>query len=467
MERELNSEYHRGFNCFIMKKELFNQMCTFQFGVLFELEKSLDLNNRCGYHQRELAYVGEILYGTFIRYLKEQGGYKIKETQILLLLNTNKKDNNSLGKNILIGLKNVFIPNYKRLKRMQDNLTLQQQLIFDLSRKIDNLTGNINNLKEQNSKLFFSQPRLFAENLDENKLAFWKSFPKAEGDLRIIQEANAVLLKNFKIFCDKLDCKFWLHGGSLVGGLRHSGCVPWDDDIDVAMMRDDFNKVKNYLENNSNKFEIKEFYYMDLGCRSYRFKRKDICSNCFVDIFLYDNYTPKYDDILTDWKNLCFQKKRIRMQNTDLLKEYGEDIPSNNTLDAYPQLKEKLDILYDFYIQNNQNDENSEYILWNLDNNYENETRFAWHHGRIFHKSEIFPLKTCQYEGMELNIPANYEKYVYSEYGIRYLDMPNNIGSAVHYNYYFEKDGQLELAKQIIAENKMEEQINLNFENAK
>ena len=71
-----------------------------------------------------------------------------------------------------------------------------------------------------------------------------------------------------------------------------------------------------------------------------------------------------------------------------------------------------------------------------LDNNYENPTRYAWHHGRIFEYSDIFPLVECEFEGMTSYAPANYDKYVFAEYGIRYVEMPNNYGAPAHTRYF-------------------------------
>lgn len=177
-----------------------------------------------------------------------------------------------------------------------------------------------------------------------------------------------------------------------------------------------------------------------------------MASNCFFDIFIYDNYSLRYGNALMDWKYLCYQKKRILQQVKNIKQSFRINPPSNDTLEQYSEFRKKLDILYDMYISYNTSGKESEYILWNQDNNYENETRYAWHHGRIFKKDDIFPFKKVIFEGIECNVPSNYEKYSFAEYGIRYLDTPQNFGQAVHFNYYFGKEGQIELAQEIINE---------------
>ena len=79
----LAGKWHRGYNCYVMKKPLFYQMCEFQFSILFDLEKQLDKNGLAKKYERTIGYMGEILYGIFIYYLQKQGVYRIKELQLV------------------------------------------------------------------------------------------------------------------------------------------------------------------------------------------------------------------------------------------------------------------------------------------------------------------------------------------------------------------------------------------------
>lgn len=81
---------HRGFNCFVMKRELFERLCEFQFPILFELEKMLDTGNYSQTMKRTPGFIGEMLYGIFIYHISENEDVKIKEVQLVFFNNTDK-----------------------------------------------------------------------------------------------------------------------------------------------------------------------------------------------------------------------------------------------------------------------------------------------------------------------------------------------------------------------------------------
>ncbi len=72
-------------------------------------------------------------------------------------------------------------------------------------------------------------------------------------DRKRLWNAQINLIVEFQKFCDKHGLRFWAHCGTLLGAVRHQGFVPWDDDVDIAMFRDDYEKLKTIAP--------KEFHY--------------------------------------------------------------------------------------------------------------------------------------------------------------------------------------------------------------
>ena len=88
----LNGSSHRGFNCFILKRELFQQLCEFEYDILFEMEQRVFGGRNQVKLTRTCAYLGEILYGIYIYYLEQQLQYKEKCLQLTLFLDTQSGD---------------------------------------------------------------------------------------------------------------------------------------------------------------------------------------------------------------------------------------------------------------------------------------------------------------------------------------------------------------------------------------
>ena len=62
--------------------------------------------------------------------------------------------------------------------------------------------------------------------------------------LKKLQEAELHILVDFDRFCREHELHYYLIGGALLGAARYQGFIPWDDDIDVAMSREDYEKLK-------------------------------------------------------------------------------------------------------------------------------------------------------------------------------------------------------------------------------
>lgn len=68
------------------------------------------------------------------------------------------------------------------------------------------------------------------------------SFVKSD-ELKRVQAVELDLLKHFLDFCQQYNLKVWADSGTLLGAVRHKGFIPWDDDIDLAMPRKDYDRM--------------------------------------------------------------------------------------------------------------------------------------------------------------------------------------------------------------------------------
>lgn len=84
---------HRGFNCFVMKKELFYRMCEFQFTIMEKIDEFVDTTGYTQTMKRTPAFIGEMLYGIFIYHVTTRENISVKELQLVFFARTDRIKN--------------------------------------------------------------------------------------------------------------------------------------------------------------------------------------------------------------------------------------------------------------------------------------------------------------------------------------------------------------------------------------
>lgn len=79
-------------------------------------------------------------------------------------------------------------------------------------------------------------------------------------DIDKIHSRLLIMMEEFHKICEKHSLKYYIVGGTCIGAMRHKGFIPWDDDVDIAMPREDYDKLETIdWSKESNKLELK--YY--------------------------------------------------------------------------------------------------------------------------------------------------------------------------------------------------------------
>jgi lipopolysaccharide cholinephosphotransferase len=105
--------------------------------------------------------------------------------------------------------------------------------------------------------------------------------------------------KAFDSFCREHDIKYFVAYGTLIGAVRHHGLIPWDDDIDVWMLPDDYEKFKTYKGKISGHYDViddrdKGYWllslvkFVDTNTTLWEFEHFPFITGVYIDVFPLD-----------------------------------------------------------------------------------------------------------------------------------------------------------------------------------
>ena len=160
---------------------------------------------------------------------------------------------------------------------------------------------------------------------------------KVDGNKKKTFKQLLKILKLWNELTKECGIGYWACGGTLLGAVRHSGFIPWDDDIDISIMLSDLTKVKMKLD----KHPVLKYYESVCGLRLHL----DDNDSTAIDVFIcdwYNKFTVNFCGPLSDqgesmwWNSEIFPNQHIHMNELRPLKEVAfEDatimIPNNAT----------------------------------------------------------------------------------------------------------------------------------------
>ena len=79
--------------------------------------------------------------------------------------------------------------------------------------------------------------------------------------IKNVHNCLMIIAKEIKRICEKNDIHYTMLAGTLLGAVRHQGFIPWDDDMDFAMFREDYNK---FIEACKNDLDKEHFFFQNI-----------------------------------------------------------------------------------------------------------------------------------------------------------------------------------------------------------
>ena len=254
----LQGNKYRGYNCFVMKKKYFFDMCEFQFNILFKIEKLIDNTYFGEVLNRIEGFFGEILFGIYCYYLENKLDIKIKNLQLVYFENTEKvnKIYPKFNKNnipIVMMSSNYYVPylacciksiiNNASNENNYDIIILQKEISMKNRKKLNSLCENKSNISLrfynpkkdlENVKVYIASV-VYPEEAYYRLLAPWvlSNYNKA-----IIMDCDIILKKDIvNLYNENID-------GFLVGAVKD---IVWQGLVNNPAL-----DIKEYIENEMN-----------------------------------------------------------------------------------------------------------------------------------------------------------------------------------------------------------------------
>ncbi len=258
----------------------------------------------------------------------------------------------------------------------------------------------------------------------------------ANGDILSVQKALLEMAKVFHNFCMAHNLKYYMLGGTLLGAVRHRGFIPWDDDMDFGMPREDYEKMLTLRHKIDDGFSLKTYKdekHFGYGfCKMYNenttYIEKSLdtytVGGVFIDIFPIDNIGDDYQKALVLSKKIHRRKRIVsgifikgerKSRSLTIISKCLSLLPKTNKWYELP-----------FKVVKKFKNKNSKYVT----NIYG-----AWGDREIVPRAYLGTPKLYDFEETQLYGVEKYDEYLTNIYG-DYMTPPppeKRIGHSIYY----------------------------------
>lgn len=240
--------------------------------------------------------------------------------------------------------------------------------------------------------------------------------------LRIHQLKMLNILQNVDSFCKKYKISYWIADGTLLGAVRHSGFIPWDDDVDIHMLQHDYNRFINLSKRNLPKGLALQIHETDPSYIAPYAKVRDLHSAIVENHGIDKNYRYRgiYIDVFPiDHCNYHLNRLSSSLHYNLLYKPSHK--PINKVLLFW------LNICFHLL--------SFIYTLFGIVDKILNTKYLNYTYGSGFNTyytmSSIFPLSTIEFEGYTFPAPKDPDSCLKALYG-NYMELPPESNRITH-----------------------------------
>jgi lipopolysaccharide cholinephosphotransferase len=260
-------------------------------------------------------------------------------------------------------------------------------------------------------------------------------YNKPGSPIRNVQLRMLDILLVVADICEKNNICYWIEYGTLLGAVRHKGFVPWDDDLDISVYEDDFERFQIVCKEQLPEYlflqdpETDPDAHMGHGMIKIRDKRS-------LYIHGFDDFRKEYNKgVFID----VFVAKKYPKMNPKLMKFLFLKVSrSYGFFKYYPELNFKNIIGYFVYpvIYIFFKTILKVITMWKQKPYYIGVTPECYSYGYFSKYEEIFPLQEIEFEGHMLKAPNDSHVYLTNIYG-DYMQIPSPEKRRTHVVYAF------------------------------